>query len=182
MLRIRLTRVGKKRQPYYRVVVADAEAKRDGRIVENIGHYTALTDPITFAIKEERALYWLSVGAQPSDAVRRLLEKQGTMERLARLKAGEPFDALVAEIQESAPAAPAATAKAQKAAAAATVVAAPETAVGEAYAEAEEEDGGILEAIKDRVEDVAETVSDTAAQVAEAVGAAVSSAVRSEEE
>jgi small subunit ribosomal protein S16 len=106
MLRIRLTRVGKKRQPYYRVVVADAEAKRDGRIVENIGHYTALTDPITFAIKEERALYWLSVGAQPSDAVRRLLEKQGTMERLARLKAGEPLETLVAEIQVSAPAEP----------------------------------------------------------------------------
>jgi small subunit ribosomal protein S16 len=181
MLRIRLTRVGKKRQPYYRVVVADAEAKRDGRIVENIGHYTALTDPITFAIKEERALYWLSVGAQPSDAVRRLLEKQGTMERLARLKAGEPLETLVAEIQVSAPAEPAATKKA-KAAPAATVVESPETEVGEAYAEAEEAGEGILEGIKNRVEDIAETVGDTASQVAEAVAAAVSSAARSEEE
>jgi small subunit ribosomal protein S16 len=181
MLRIRLTRVGKKRQPYYRVVVADAEAKRDGRIVENIGHYTALTDPITFAIKEERALYWLSVGAQPTDAVRRLLEKQGTLERLARLKAGEPMETLVAEIQESAPAAAAASKKA-KVAPAATVVEAPETEVGEAYAEVEETGEGVLEAIKDRVEDVAETVSDTASQVAEAVAAAVGSVVRSEEE
>jgi small subunit ribosomal protein S16 len=179
MLRIRLTRVGKKRQPYYRVVVADAEAKRDGRIVENIGHYTALTDPITFAIKEERALYWLSVGAQPTDAVRRLLEKQGTMERLARLKAGEPMETLVAEIQVSAPAA---ASKKTKAARAATVVEAPETEVGEAYAEVEENGEGVLEAIKDRVEDVAETVSDTASQVAEAVAAAVGSVVRSEEE
>lgn len=109
MLRIRLSRVGKKRQPYYRIVVADVEAKRDGRIVERIGHYDPLTNPPTYSIEEGRALYWLSVGAQPSDAVRRLLDKQGTSERLTRLNAGESLDTLVAEFEgltldESAPA------------------------------------------------------------------------------
>lgn len=99
MLRIRLTRVGKKRQPYYRIVVADVEAKRDGRIVERIGHYDPLTNPPTFSIEEDRALHWLSVGAQPSDAVRRLLDKQGTTARVARLHAGEPIDSLVAEYE-----------------------------------------------------------------------------------
>lgn len=97
MLRIRLSRTGKKKQPSYRVVVADAEAKRDGRIVERIGHYNPRTEPLEYRIQEDRALYWLSVGAQPSDAVRRLLEKQGTYDRLARLRAGEDMHVLVAE-------------------------------------------------------------------------------------
>ena len=97
MLRIRLSRFGKKRQPFYRVVVADAKSKRDGRIVERIGHMNPRTDPLEFTIQEERALHWLSVGAQPSDAVRRLLEKQGTYDRLSRLRAGEAFDALISE-------------------------------------------------------------------------------------
>ncbi len=99
MLKIRLSRVGKKRQPHYRVVVADVEAKRDGRFVERIGHYNPLTNPATYNIDENRALYWLSVGAQPSDAVRRLLDKQGTLNRLQRLHAGEKLEALVAEYQ-----------------------------------------------------------------------------------
>jgi small subunit ribosomal protein S16 len=97
MLRIRLSRIGKKKQPSYRVVVADIEAKRDGRIVERLGHYDPLSEPIKYQIKEDRALYWLSVGAQPTDAVRRLLETQGTLDRLARLRQGEDMDELVAE-------------------------------------------------------------------------------------
>jgi small subunit ribosomal protein S16 len=103
MLRIRLSRVGAKRQPTYRIVVANAEAKRDGRVVERIGFYNPRTEPLTFRIEESRALYWLSVGAQPTDAVRRLLVKQGTLERLERLRAGESLDRLVAE-HEGAPA------------------------------------------------------------------------------
>lgn len=99
MLRIRLTRVGKKRQPSYRIVVTEITAKRDGRIVERIGHYNPLTDPSEYLIQEDRALYWLSVGAQPSDAVDRLLVKQGTRDRLKRLHAGESIEALVAEYE-----------------------------------------------------------------------------------
>lgn len=99
MLRIRLTRTGKKRQANYRVVVADIDAPRDGRIVERIGHYNPGPNPAEVHIHEDRALYWLSVGAQPSDAVRRMLEKQGTYQRLTRLQAGEPFAALMAEYE-----------------------------------------------------------------------------------
>ena len=99
MLRIRLARTGKKRQPSYRVVVSDKRARRDGRVVERIGFYNPLPDPAEYRIKEDRALHWLSVGAQPSDAVRRLLEKQGTFERLARVHAGESMVTLIAEYQ-----------------------------------------------------------------------------------
>jgi small subunit ribosomal protein S16 len=99
MLRIRLARVGAKRQPSYRIVVADINAKRDGRIVERIGFYNPRTDPITYNIDEGRALHWLSVGAQPSDAVNRLLTKQGTIGRLGRLRQGEGLDVLVAEYE-----------------------------------------------------------------------------------
>jgi len=97
MLRIRLSRVGAKKQPHYRVVVANIESKRDGRIVERIGHYNPRIDPIEFKINEGRAIHWLSVGAQPSHAVRRLLEKQGTFERLERLRKGESIESLIAE-------------------------------------------------------------------------------------
>lgn len=97
MLRIRLSRKGKKKQPQYRVVVADVKYKRDGRFLENIGTYNPLTDPPTIKIEEARALHWLSVGAQPSDPVKHMLEKQGTYDRLKRLHAGEELDALVAE-------------------------------------------------------------------------------------
>lgn len=97
MLKIRLARTGKKKQASYRVVVADINKKRDGRIVERIGHYNPRTEPAEYRIKEERALYWLSVGAQPTDAVKILLNKQGTYERLSRLHAGEALDDLVAE-------------------------------------------------------------------------------------
>jgi small subunit ribosomal protein S16 len=99
MLRIRLTRTGKKGQPSYRIVVTEITAKRDGRIVERIGHYNPLPDPAEYLIQEDRALYWLSVGAQPTDAVERLLVKQGTRDRLKRFHAGESLDSLVAEYE-----------------------------------------------------------------------------------
>lgn len=76
-VRIRLRRTGLKGQPSYRIVVADARSPRDGRFLENIGHYNPRTDPPTMEIDEERARYWLSQGAQPSDAVARVLEKKG---------------------------------------------------------------------------------------------------------
>ena len=99
MLRIRLTRTGKKRQPSYRIVVADKRSRRDGRIVEHIGFYNPLPDPEEYRIKEARALHWLSVGAQPTDAVRRLLEKQGTLARLERVHAGEDIGVLAAQFE-----------------------------------------------------------------------------------
>lgn len=107
MVKIRLRRVGAKKQPSYRIVVADSRAPRDGRFIEVIGFYNPRTEPETVRIKEDRALHWLSVGAQPTEAVARLLEKQGTLARFARLKAGEPLEALVAEAEADAQAQPA---------------------------------------------------------------------------
>ena len=78
-VRIRLRRTGGKKQPSYRVVVADSHWPRDGRFLENIGHYNPRTEPPTVEINEERARHWLSVGALPSDAVARLLEKKGVI-------------------------------------------------------------------------------------------------------
>ena len=80
MVRIRLRRTGKKKQPSYRVVVADSESPRDGRFIEILGHYNPRTDPPTIEIDADRARYWLSVGAQPSDAAARLLVKVGALE------------------------------------------------------------------------------------------------------
>ena len=82
MLRIRLRRVGAKKQPSYRVVVADSRAARDGSFVEQIGHYDPLTDPPTVVIDEDKALKWLRQGAQPSEAVQRMLKRLGTLERV----------------------------------------------------------------------------------------------------
>ena len=115
MLRIRLRRMGKKKQPSYRVVVADSRAPRDGRFVETIGFYNPRTDPPTFRIEEERALYWLSQGAKPSEPVARLLEKQGTLDRFARLKAGEDLESLLAEAAEERRVAEEAAVEAEKA-------------------------------------------------------------------
>ncbi|GAB4566464.1 MAG: 30S ribosomal protein S16 [Anaerolineae bacterium] len=77
MVRIRLRRQGAKKQPFYRIVVADREAPRDGRFIEMIGFYNprAESDEEMFRIDVERAAYWLSVGAQPSEPVDRLLRK-----------------------------------------------------------------------------------------------------------
>jgi small subunit ribosomal protein S16 len=86
MVRIRLRRQGAKRQPTYRVVVTDQEAPRDGRFIEVIGLYNPRTNPETVEIDAERAAYWLSVGAQPSEAVARLLAKTNALTLAAELQ------------------------------------------------------------------------------------------------
>lgn len=75
MVKIRLRRVGAKKTPFYRVVVADSHFARDGRFIEEIGTYDPLTEPATIKIDMERAKYWISNGAQPTDTVRGLLKK-----------------------------------------------------------------------------------------------------------
>ena len=77
MVKIRLMRMGKRKEPYYRVVVADSRSPRDGRFIENIGRYHPRAHPSVIEIDEERALHWLRNGAQPSDPVRVLLQKTG---------------------------------------------------------------------------------------------------------
>src|SRR5574341_1277388 len=99
MVRIRLRRVGLKGQPSYRIVVADQRNAREGRFIEVIGFYNPRTQPSTDQIDEARALYWLSVGAQPSDGVLPLLKRTGTWDRYQRLRKGESIEALVAEAE-----------------------------------------------------------------------------------
>jgi small subunit ribosomal protein S16 len=82
--RIRLRRMGAKKRPFYRVVVADQRAPRDGRFIENIGKYHPLEEPSLIEIDEERALHWLRVGAQPSSQVRNLMVKIGIWERFVQ--------------------------------------------------------------------------------------------------
>jgi small subunit ribosomal protein S16 len=79
------------------MVVAESTAPRDGKFVEIVGFYNPRTEPETITVKEERMLYWLSVGAQPSESLSRLLTKAGTLARFERMKAGESLEALVEE-------------------------------------------------------------------------------------
>jgi small subunit ribosomal protein S16 len=76
-VRLRLTRVGGKKDPIWRVVVADQRSPRDGRIIETVGRYNPQTDPSTIVLEEERVRTWLARGAQPTHTVRRLLRTQG---------------------------------------------------------------------------------------------------------
>ena len=86
MVKIRLRRVGSKNRPSYRLVVADSRAPRDGAFINIIGHYNPLTDPETVVIDEEKALYWLRQGAQPTATATRLLSKAGIIEKFKTIK------------------------------------------------------------------------------------------------
>ncbi len=86
-VKLRLTRVGKKKQPQYRVVAADSRAARDGRFIQIIGTYNPRTDPSTVNIDSDKAVKWLMDGAQPTDRVRKLLEVTGAWEAFTAAKA-----------------------------------------------------------------------------------------------
>ena len=79
MVKIRLRRMGAKKAPYYRIVVADSRSPRDGRCIEEIGAYNPLTEPATFTVDSEKAKTWIQNGAQPTDTVRGLLKKAGVL-------------------------------------------------------------------------------------------------------
>lgn len=130
MVKIRLMRVGKRKQPAFRVVVADARSPRDGRIIESIGHYHPRQEPSLVKIDNERALYWLQKGAQPSDSVRHLLRISGAWTDFT----GEPQKMLAGS--EAAPAVtPATPAKPRKATPAASVTVAEDQGPEEEVAE-----------------------------------------------
>ena len=108
MVRIRLRRQGKKKQPSYRVVVADSTSPRDGRFIEIIGYYNPVRQPKILEIKADRARYWLGVGAQPSDTVAYLFKKVNVFD-----EAGKVVPAAEAQTTDTAPvAAPVAVAPA----------------------------------------------------------------------
>ncbi len=79
MVKIRLRRMGAPKQPTYRIVATDSHAPRDGRFLEILGHYNPRSEPVTLEIKEDRVRHWLSQGAQPTEAVVRLLKDKGIL-------------------------------------------------------------------------------------------------------
>ncbi|MHB1005819.1 MAG: 30S ribosomal protein S16 [Chloroflexota bacterium] len=88
-VKIRLRRMGAKKQPSYRLVAADEQAPRDGRFIEIVGNYNPLTNPPTINVKEDRVIYWLSQGAKPSDAAARVLAKTPVMQHWTEQKTGQ---------------------------------------------------------------------------------------------
>lgn len=81
-VKIRLKRMGAKKAPFYRLVVADSRSPRDGRFIEEIGYYNPVTEPADIKIDEEKAVKWLKTGAQPSDTVRNLFKKAGILDKI----------------------------------------------------------------------------------------------------
>lgn len=84
--KIRLRRMGAKKSPFYRIVVADSRSPRDGRFIEEIGYYDPNTTPATIKIDEEKALKWLKSGARPSDTAKSLLQKEGILAKFAEIR------------------------------------------------------------------------------------------------
>jgi small subunit ribosomal protein S16 len=89
--KIKLMRLGKMRAPYYRIVVADARTKRDGRVIETIGKYHPKQEPSLIEVDAERAAYWLGVGAQPTEPVQKILSKTGDWQKFKGEPAPEPL-------------------------------------------------------------------------------------------
>ena len=158
-VRIRLRRIGKRKQPQYRLVAAEAAHPRDGRFIEVLGHYNPRVDPPAVSVNGERALYWLQHGAQPTDTAKSLLVRTGVWEQFT----GEPTPAARAPRAPGA-AVEAAPKVAEDAAVEAPVAAAPEV-VEEAAPEAAEE--AAEEAAPEVVEEAA---PEAAEEAAEAVG------------
>ena len=102
MLRIRLRRVGSKKQPLYRMVIAENEWPRDGRFLEIVGRYNPRTNPELVEVNEARVYHWLKNGATPTDSVAQLLTKQGTLARFDRVKQGEAVESALADAQAAA--------------------------------------------------------------------------------
>ena len=86
MVKIRLRRMGAKKHPFYRLVVADSRSPRDGRFIEYLGFYDPMTDPVQVKIDVDKVMRWLQQGAQPSEAARSLLKREGILERLAETR------------------------------------------------------------------------------------------------
>lgn len=151
-VKLRLTRVGKKKNPMYRVVVADERAPRDGRFIEIIGQYQPLEEPSMINIKDDRALFWLSQGAQPTETVQKILTASGIWEqyektrpkkslakeaaRIKRIKAGQKISQEAHKAKKTPEVEEAPKAQAQ------------ETPVSQTPAEAPEEEAQVAEQAK----------------------------------
>ncbi|PJA97512.1 MAG: 30S ribosomal protein S16 [Ignavibacteriales bacterium CG_4_9_14_3_um_filter_34_10] len=99
-VKLRLKRMGKKKQPVYKVVAADARSPRDGKFIEAIGMYNPLTNPATVDFVEDRTMYWLGVGAQPTDTVKSLLSKKGILLKKELKKQGLSEEEIAVKVSE----------------------------------------------------------------------------------
>jgi len=99
-VRIRLRRMGRKKRPFYRIVAADARFPRDGRFIEELGYYNPLEDPFKVEVNEERVLYWLQQGAQPTTTVKSLLRKRGIILRFDLMRQGLPAEKIEEEMKK----------------------------------------------------------------------------------
>ncbi len=99
-VKLRLRRMGKKKQPIYKIVAADARSPRDGKFIEAIGLYNPKTDPATINIKDDRALYWLKSGAQPTDTVKSILSNQGILLKKDLMSEGLSEDQINLKLDE----------------------------------------------------------------------------------
>jgi small subunit ribosomal protein S16 len=184
-VKIKLMRLGKMRAPYYRIVVADSRTKRDGQSIEEIGKYHPKEDPSFIEVKADRAAYWLSVGAQPTEAVTAILKVSGDWQKFKGLPAPPPmlvakpkadkriaFEVAAKEGAGTAPTADATTPKSRKAPAKKTAdPSSPESSDAAAVAvEAEEADGGIeaITAVQSGGEDSPRAAASVAEEVADA--------------
>ena len=111
-VKIRLSRYGAKKQPTYRIVVAEERSKRDGRLVEPLGHFDPRTEPPTIVLNEERARYWLGVGARPTDALGIILRRAGISDKYVREHAARKSKSAKAAEEAAKAAAPSAAAPA----------------------------------------------------------------------
>lgn len=100
MVKLRLRRMGKRHYPIYKIVASDSRSPRDGKFIEAVGSYNPNIDPMEVKLKEERVLYWLNVGAQPTDTVRSLLKNEGLMLKIHLRKKGKDNDTIESELQK----------------------------------------------------------------------------------
>lgn len=100
MVKIRLRRIGKKKQPVYKIVVADSRAWRNGRFIESLGQYNPLVNPMIIDVKEDRLFYWLRSGAQPTDTLRSLLQRKGLWLKWGLMKKGADEQAIAAAFEK----------------------------------------------------------------------------------
>ena len=99
-VKLRLRRLGRKKRPFYRIIATDSRAPRDGRFIEEIGHYNPLTHPETVSVQEDRALYWLGVGATPSKTVRNILSRKGIILKFDLKKQGVAEEKMTEELRK----------------------------------------------------------------------------------
>lgn len=171
-LKIRLRRMGRKKAPTYRIVVAESSMPRDGRFVANIGHYNPRTEPMTLVVDRDKAHAWMAKGAMPTETVEALFKR-------ANVYGEAPAEGVVEAVQEAASkAAGAVKGAAKKAAAAVSGAAAAVTgAAGDAAESVRDAAAGAAETVTETTTDVIEAAADTASEVAETATDTASDAV-----